>query len=116
MDGDAMKNTKKFISLRTRLFLFIALMVLITNLFIGVFAYKSAQHELTESSKTMLKNSARVVIDLIENKKSDMQAGIITKIEAQESIKELILGPLQADGTRPLNTNIDLGKNGYICI
>jgi len=111
-----MKNTKKFISLRTRLFLFIALMVLITNLFIGVFAYKSAQHELTESSKTMLKNSARVVIDLIENKKSDMQAGIITKIEAQESIKELILGPLQADGTRPLNTNIDLGKNGYIFI
>lgn len=111
-----MEKKKKFISIRTRLILFIGLMVIVTNFFIGFFVYRSAQYQLSESNKVMLKNSVRVVIDLIEDKKMDIAAGNISEKRAKESIKEFILGPLSEDGTRPLNTNIDLGTNGYIFI
>ncbi|MBN2897694.1 MAG: cache domain-containing protein [Clostridia bacterium] len=103
-------------SLRTRLIIFFAVMVLITNVFIGFFAFRSAKFQLTESTKVMLQNSTRVVLDLIENKNKDVIAGYITQEEAEESVKQFILGPMREDGTRPVNTNINLGKNGYIFI
>jgi len=111
-----MEKKRNFISIRTRLILFIGVMVIVTNFFIGFFVYRSAQYQLTESNKVMLKNSVRVVLDLIEDKRSEVVAGTISEKRAKESIKEFILGPLQDDGTRPLNTNIDLGENGYIFI
>lgn len=111
-----MNKTKKFISIRTRLILFIGIMVLITNLLIGFFVYRSAEYQLSESNKVMLKNNVRIVLDLIADKKAAVDAGLISEKKAQESIKELILGPLSADGTRPLNTNIDLGEHGYIFV
>ncbi len=111
-----MKKNKNFISLRTRLILFIGIMVLITNLVIGYFIYKSSQYQLTESNKILLKNSVRVVLDLIDDKVADIDAGNLSQNRAQESVKEFILGPLSPDGTRPLNKNINLGTNGYIFI
>lgn len=115
MDGEAMKNSR-FMSLRTRIILFFAITVLFTNLFVGFFSYRIAEQQLSESTKILLKNSAKTVIDLIKTQNADVEAGYIPLELAQESVKEFILGPLQADGTRPLNTNIDLGKNGYIFI
>lgn len=116
MDGDAMKTRKKNISFRSRLILFIGLMVLLTNLSIGLLVYRSAQYQLTESNKVMLKNSVRLVNDLIADKQKAVDNGIMSRKSAQESIKQIILGPMADDGTRPLNTNIDLGTNGYIFV
>ena len=115
MDGDTMSR-RKFVSLRTRIILFFGITVLFTNLFVGFFSYKSAEKELSESTKIMLRNSAKTVIDLIDDKNAEVELGYIPLEVAQESVKEFILGPLQEDGTRPLNANIDLGINGYIFI
>lgn len=109
-------ENRHFVSLRTRIILFFVITVLFTNLFVSFFSYRSAEQQLSESTKIMLKNSTKTVIDLIETRNADVEAGYMPLELAQESVKEFILGPLQKDGTRPLNTNIDLGKNGYIFI
>lgn len=111
-----MKQHSNYISIQTRLIIFIGLMVLITNLVIGFFVYRSAEYQLSESNKVMLKNSVRIVIDLIDAKQKEVELGIVSEKTAQESIKEIILGPMTEEGIRPLNTNIDLGENGYISV
>lgn len=45
-----------------------------------------------------------------------VKRGEISLEEAQESVKSRILGPKQADGPRPINTNIDVGDSGYIFV
>jgi methyl-accepting chemotaxis protein len=40
----------------------------------------------------------------------------MTKEQAQENLRTVLLGGKQADNTRPINKNIDLGKNGYFFV
>ena len=49
----------------------------------------------------------RVLNESVEN-------GEIYLADAQEKVKVTMLGELNADGTRPINPNLDLGENGYM--
>ena len=75
-----------------------------------------AKKELDNVGKIVLKNGVTMVKEVIKLKNKEVIQGRTSLFEAQESIKEYILGPKNVRGFRPINKNIDLGENGYIFI
>jgi methyl-accepting chemotaxis protein len=51
--------------------------------------------------------------EIDENQKL-VDQGKMTPDEAQERVREFMLGKKQSDGTRPINKDINLGENGYL--
>lgn len=103
-------------SLKTKLVLMCLILLAIPSLIIGIQGYLSANNSLNELGARSLKNNVNFTIELIDSLQTYVDAGKITLEEAQEQVKSHILGPKQADGTRTINQNIDVGENGYIFI
>lgn len=112
-----MKNLKiNFNSIKSKLIL-VSVMLLLTPLAVlGIFSYQKSENSLNDLGATNLKNSVEMTIGMIEALNAEVEMGKLSLDEAQERVKILVLGEKQADGTRPINTNIDLGENGYIFI
>ena len=51
------------------------------------------------------------MIDVLDEQ---VKKGSISLEDAQEKVKVYYLGARTTDGTRPINKNINLGKNGYV--
>ncbi len=110
---------KKRIGLNTiynKLLLICLILLIVPSLIIGYESYKTAKQELDEKGKIILKNSVNQVIQLIDTKQQEVTRGNLAVAQAQEEIKEFVLGKKASDGTRPINKEIDLGDNGYIYI
>lgn len=100
-------------SVRKKLMIVSFLFLCIPGLLIGVVSYQLSLNSLNESGKVMLKNSVKQTIEMISSIDEEVKNGNISLEEAQEYIKRSILGEKHADGTRPINKEIDLGENGY---
>jgi len=73
-------------------------------------------NSLDELGETNLKNSVEMTLEMIDALNAEVEKGNLTLEEAQEQVKEAILGEMNDDGTRPRNENIDLGDHGYLYI
>ncbi|MCM3745159.1 methyl-accepting chemotaxis protein [Sporosarcina luteola] len=104
------------LNLRKKLIIISFLFLCVPSLLIGLVSYKLSLDSLNESGKLMMKNSVKQTIEMIKTMDDEVQKGTISLKEAQEYVKVAILGEKQADGTRPINKNIDLGENGYFYI
>ena len=111
-----MKSKKNNIrnTIRFKLVLITSVLLLAANLTIGVIGYYIAKGELEESGKVKLKNSVEMTLQYIKDNQLLVTQGKLTLNEAQERVKEFMLGKLQSDGKRSINKNIDLGENGYL--
>lgn len=103
-------------SLRTKLVLLCLLLLAIPSLVIGFQGYSSATNSLNDLGGRILKNNVNLTIEMIEVLQKQVEAGKISKEDAQEQVKIHILGPKQADGTRPITKNIDSGASGYMFV
>lgn len=108
-------NMRK-IGIRTRLIMMSFLLLLIPSLIIGLVSYKLSENALNDSGEILLKNHVNATIELISAMDEQVKAGNISLEDAQERVKQSILGPKQADGKRPINKNLDVGENGYLFI
>ncbi len=90
--------------------------LLISSMGIGLFSFFTAKKELDLSGQIILKNGVKMAREAINQKVKMVGSGLQSLPNAQEDIKEFVLGPKRSDGTRPINRTIDLGKNGYIFI
>jgi len=95
--------------------IFLFILIIATSL-IGISSYQITKKALTEKGKVVLKNSVNQALALIHSEYDKVKAGLISKSNAQEAIKTILLGPMKADGTRELHGNIDLGEHGYFII
>lgn len=95
--------------------IFLFILILATSL-IGISSYQITQKALAEKGKVVLKNSVVQALDLIHSEYEKVQAGLISKADAQETIKTILTGPMGADGTRQLHKHIDLSYHGYFII
>ncbi|MBS4219061.1 cache domain-containing protein [Bacillus sp. FJAT-49711] len=82
----------------------------------GLFAYEKSNDSLDNLGEINLKNSVEMTILMIQNMNEEVEKGNLSLEEAQEKVKIAILGEKMADGTRPINQNIDLGENGYLFV
>jgi methyl-accepting chemotaxis protein len=103
-------------NLRKKLLFVSFLFLCIPGLLIGLVSYQLSINNLNESGKLMLKNSVKQTIEMINTIDKEVKKGNISLEDAQEYVKVSILGEKRADGTRPINKNIDLGENGYFYI
>ncbi len=115
-----MKSQKKLIkaqafsSLKTRLILVSMMFLLIPAVLVGLSSYAVAKTQLDQQGQEILVNHVNSTIQLISLKNEDVEAGKVSLEEAQEQVKEYMLGKKQADGTRPISDNMKFGENGYL--
>jgi methyl-accepting chemotaxis protein len=91
-------------------------LLLVPMSIIGSISYFSARDSLNQQGKTILKNSVKSTIDLIEEVQYGVEEGLYTEAEAKERVKEQLLGKIDAEGKRPINYTSNIGENGYIAI
>lgn len=102
--------------IRTKLIIISLSLLLIPGLIIGVSSYNSANKHLDDLGERMLKNNVEMALQLIDSMNYAVQIGEITLEEAQEKVKQNLIGDLRSDGTREITTNVDLGEEGYFAI
>ena len=106
---------KRF-TLNNKMILFTVILLFVMALTLGFVSFKLANDALNQKGETILKNGVQSAMMLIEQYAQNVDAGLMSKEEAQETLKSVLLGPMQADGKRPIHSPIDLGKYGYYII
>lgn len=108
--------TFKLNTIKSKLVIVSILLLTIPLIVLGIFGYNKSKGSLDDLGSTNLKNSVEMTIEMIHALNTEVEKGKITLEEAQEKVLVSVLGEENADGTRPINRNIDLGENGYIFI
>lgn len=100
-------------TIRVKLISMASILMILPLIITGIFSYQIAKSELNKKGEIALKNSVKQAIQLIDSKQKEIAAGNITVAEAQEQVRVYLLGAKDSEGKRPINKNINLGKNGY---
>lgn len=90
--------------------------IFISNTVISVFSYFVAKEQLDIKGKTILENAVNSTMQIIDLAQSSVDEGSYTLKEAQEMVKVYLLGEMDSEGKRPIDSPLDLGKNGYIVV
>lgn len=109
----SLKKTKG-LAIGTKLIVITGLLLIIPVIALGLISYQVAKQELQNSGKVLLKNSVEMTLQVIDENQKLVDQGKLTLDEAQENVREYMLGKKNADGTRPINKNVSLGQNGYL--
>jgi methyl-accepting chemotaxis protein len=109
-----MRQKNNGLAIRTKLILVTGLLLIIPVITLGLLSYRVAKGELENSGKVLLKNSVEMTLQVIDENQKLVEQGKLTIDEAQERVREYMLGKKQADGTRPINKNLSLGNSGYL--
>lgn len=103
-------------SIGAKMILFCLVMLIVPVTAMGVIGYYVSKSETDALIEKDLQHSVRMAIQIARLLDQSVQDGQMTIEEAQEKMKQTILGPRNEDGTRPINPDIDLGKNGYFFV
>ncbi|MFT9846350.1 methyl-accepting chemotaxis protein [Aneurinibacillus sp. REN35] len=104
------------LTIRRKLIFVSLLLLTVPALLIGAIGYNVAKDGLNERAEIALKNNVRMAINMIEVANQQVKSGKLSLTEAQEMVKQRLLGKKNAEGKREINKDIDLGKNGYFFI
>lgn len=100
--------------LRVKFFTISLLLVALPSLVIGLVGFQESKQQLNTFGEVSLKNSVRFTISLIQTLDDEVKKGTLTREDAQERVKQAMLGPKDQTGKRPINKQYDLGENGYL--
>ncbi|PRO66553.1 methyl-accepting chemotaxis protein [Alkalicoccus urumqiensis] len=105
-----------FLGIRTKLLIISAVLLIVPSIIIGATAYSTAKEGLNEQGETTIENAVAQAVQLIDAMNEQVENGTLELDEAQEQVKEYVIGPMQADGTRTIDSPVDLGEHGYFVI
>ncbi|MEK6189855.1 MAG: methyl-accepting chemotaxis protein [Carnobacterium alterfunditum] len=108
--------TKFKYSIKGKILLITIVLLVISNVSIGFIGYTIAKNQLDIKGETILQNAVETSVQMIDLANQEVENGTLELEEAQESVKEYMLGEQLEDGTRPINTPFDLGENGYMIV
>src|SRR5690625_3339901 len=97
------------------LIMFVALL-LVSGAVISFFGYMNSTKGLDELTEKGLKNSVYLAVEIITAQNSLVEAGVLTLEEAQERVKEQLIGQKIDEQHRNLDVNFEFGENGYFVI
>ncbi|MGV3487094.1 MAG: cache domain-containing protein, partial [Tuberibacillus sp.] len=106
----------KIHSIKTKITLLSLMILIVPSLIIGLSSWGIAKSHLGTQGKNKLKSDVKIVNHTIEQYDKLVKAGAMSKADAQEQVKQLILGPKDSQGHRRINKVFDLGENGYLYI
>lgn len=101
-------------SIKSKILAITIILLVISNLAIGILGYSISKQQLNEKGQVILQNAVESAIQIIDLAQKSVDEGSLTLEETQEMVKTYFLGPMQSDGTRPIESPLDLGPNGYI--
>jgi len=99
-----------------KMILFQIILLAVPVIVMGWISYDTSMKETTALIEKDLRHSVEMAVQMAVQMNQSVEDGQMTLDEAQERMKEFLLGPLQADGSRPINRDIDLGENGYFFV
>ncbi|MFF2479710.1 methyl-accepting chemotaxis protein [Paenibacillus sp. NPDC058071] len=103
-------------TIRNKLLVISFAILIIPALLVGSISIWVSARESDVQTETNLRNTVHMAAELIVSLDYAVKKGTLRQEEAQEKMKQLLLGPIQPDGTRTINTSIDIGKHGYFFI
>ncbi|WCN38556.1 methyl-accepting chemotaxis protein [Aneurinibacillus uraniidurans] len=103
----------RFQSLRTKVIILCLFILLIPTIFIGISTYQSTKNKLDEAGKLQLKQNVKLVIGMINLMNEQVEVGHLTKEEAQEKVRQQLLGEKNDKNVRPMKKEYTVGKTGY---
>lgn len=104
------------VKIRTKLISITAILLALPILIIGGVSYNSAKGSLDELGSIGLKNNVKMAIQMIDVINDEVEKGNLTLEDAQEQVKEKLLGKKQTDGKRSIDTEVDMGEFGYFFV
>ncbi|MFC4599873.1 methyl-accepting chemotaxis protein [Cohnella hongkongensis] len=109
------QNTKhsSMLTIRKKLLTVSFFLLVVPIVILGVVAYRVGTEETGDLIRKNLKNSVTMAGEMMSALNESVQSGLLTREEAEESLRVMLLGEKLPDGTRPINKTIDLGENGY---
>ncbi|WP_159887157.1 methyl-accepting chemotaxis protein [Paenibacillus puerhi] len=108
-------NARKNLTIRNKLVLTCLVLLLAPIAILGSIIYQTSAEENNLLIEKNLKNAVHMAVELTSFYEQAAKSGGLTEQQAQEQVKELLLGP-QKEGLRPVNSSIDLGEHGYFFI
>jgi len=112
---EKVKNKLMF-NVRAKLLAVSLLLLIVPVIALGIRSYVAAITETDELIRSKLETSVNLAVEMIDTLANNVDMGGISKEEAQEQFKIMLLGEKRDDNTRPINKNFDLGKNGYFYV
>ncbi|MGG0657317.1 methyl-accepting chemotaxis protein [Rummeliibacillus pycnus] len=103
-------------SIQWKLMLTCLLLMIIPCFIIGISSFFNAKQSMDELGKTIVKNSVLATLQQIDSLNKEVKNGTISLEDAQEEVKEQILGKKNSDGKREISNKVDLGESGYLFI
>ncbi len=103
-------------SIRTKLIIMSLLFLAVPSLLIGIIGYQSSANSLNTLGAAGLQTDVRMTIEMIDALQKQVKAGKVSLADAQEEVKEAVLGKKDANGKRPINPRLNLGQHGFIFI
>ncbi|RXJ04456.1 methyl-accepting chemotaxis protein [Anaerobacillus alkaliphilus] len=103
-------------SIRKKLILVCFLLVLGPMLTLGYFSFSIAEDGLNRLTEDSLQNDVHLTIRMMEQVNKRVEKKDLTIAQGIEEINLQILGEKNADGTRPLPTDLKIGESGYLFI
>ena len=107
---------KQMHSIKGKILVMSILVLIISNVSIGLLGYSITRKELNKKGEVILQNAVEAANQLIHVAQHAVEDNAFTLEEAQEMVKEHLIGELQADGTRTIDSTMDLGDNGYLIV
>ncbi len=104
------------LSIRSKLISITAILLALPILIVGGVSYNSAKGSLDELGAKGLKNNVKMAIQMIDVLNAEVEKGNLTLEDAQEQVKEKLLGKKQVDGKRSIDTEVDMGEFGYFFV
>lgn len=103
-------------SIRTKLIILTAVLVLLPSLYIGFYSYFTASNSLADLGRNEIKDKVEIAISTLSLLQDQVNEGLITKEEAQEIAKIELIGPMGAEGKRDPKSAFHFGIDGYFTI
>ncbi|MGO4888981.1 EAL domain-containing protein [Anaerobacillus sp. MEB173] len=103
-------------SLKAKLMFIFLVVLLVPSITIGMVHSYQAKEQITNVAKQSLENEVKVILEMITFLEQKVELGHVTLEEAQEEMKEFLIGPQNEDHTRSVKENVNLGEHGYFFV
>lgn len=104
------------LTIRKKLVFISVILLALPSLVIGIFSYISAKDNLDELGSKGLENNVHMALQLIDVLNADVESGKISLKDAQDRAKKELIGEMQTDGTRSIDSKVDMGEYGYFFV
>jgi methyl-accepting chemotaxis protein len=104
------------LTIRKKLLFVCSVLLVVPIAALGWITYQVSSAETNRLVENGLRNNVHLAIEMIKSLNQAVESGTMTREQAEEDMRVALLGPKNADNTRPINPKIDLGENGYFFV